>query len=374
MAIDFDARRWEQLRQTYKAWWAGELDRPLMPVELHGRDPGRPQPATPLLTQATCTDLTVPAEAVADRIDWELSQRVYLGDAYPYWSMDCFGPGVVAAIMGARLDNSTGRVWFHPPKEMPITELHLEYDPDNVWLRRLKELCAAMMKRWQGQVLVGMTDLGGSLDLISSFRPSEGLLLDLYDHPADVQRVLGEAHAIWHRVYAEINAILQPQNPGYSAWCSIYSDRPYYILQCDFCYMIGPEMFRQFVLPELDATTRRLERSFYHLDGKGQLPHLDAVLSLDHLHGVQWVPGAGAPGCEHWPAIYERILGAGKKTQLWGDFADIYGLLQQTGVGPGVHYRASGGTLDQANRIRGWLDRFASAGFARTASACQKKS
>lgn len=252
-------------------------------------------------------------------------------------------------------------------RQVPITELHLEYAPDNVWLRRVKELCAAMMKRWQGQVLVSMTDLGGNLDILSTFRPAEELLLDLYDHPEEVLRVLGEAHAIWHRAYAEINAILQPRNPGYSAWCGIFSESPYYILQCDFSYMISPEMFRQFVLPELDATTRRLAHSYYHLDGKGQLPHLEAVLSLEHMHGLQWVPGEGAPGCHKWPDVYRRILAAGKKMQVWGDFAEIYDLLKQTGVEAGVHYRVDYCGQTREKELRGWLERFAGAGFTRRA-------
>ena len=31
----------------------------------------------------------------------------------------------------------------------------------------------------------------------------------------------------------------------------IYSEKPYYPLQCDFSAMISPDMFEEFVLPEL---------------------------------------------------------------------------------------------------------------------------
>src|SRR5690606_7655389 len=125
-----------------------------------GFDPGRPKPAAPLLSQKTCADLSIPADDLVDRIDWELSTQRYLGDAFPFFNMHTFGPGVLAVMLGATLDNSAGGVWFHPPADIPITELHLEYDPDNVWLCRIRELCAAMMRRWEGRVLVGMTDLG----------------------------------------------------------------------------------------------------------------------------------------------------------------------------------------------------------------------
>ncbi|HEY0258144.1 MAG TPA: hypothetical protein VGC39_11920, partial [Candidatus Methylacidiphilales bacterium] len=260
MGIDFSPERWEKVKENYRLWWAGKLQRPIVDLVLTGRDPGRPQPKAPMLSQATCADLTIPADDLIDRLDYELSKNVYIGDAFPMVNMDMFGPGVMAAFLGARLDNSTGSVWFHPPEDTPIENIHFRYDPDNIWLRRVKEICAAAMRRWQGRVLMGMTDLGGSLDTLSTFRPSDELPMDLVDSPEEVKRLLGEIHDFWHRFYAEINAVLQPVNPGYSAWCQIYSDRPYYILQCDFSYMISPEMFREFAQWELEATSQRLAR------------------------------------------------------------------------------------------------------------------
>jgi len=356
--IDFAPERWAQVKETYRQWWAGELERPIVPVELDGRDPGRKMPDVPLLSQATCADLAVSPEALIDRIDWELARKVYLGDAFPYFNMDCFGPGIAAAFLGARLDNSSGRVWFFPPQEMPISDIHLEYDPDNLWLKRVKAIYAAGMDRWQGQVLMGMTDLGGTLDILSTFRPSDRLLLDLYDHPQEVRRLTWEAHEAWHRFYNEINSVLQPINPGYSDWSGIYSDRPSYILQCDFCYMIGPRMFETFVKSELAASCNRLARSFYHLDGPGQLVHVDALLTIDQLDGIQWVPGDGHPDCAHWPELYQKIHAAGKKIQVFGDWHTLDAVMAQIGTGQGIHFKLWQGTVDQEAAVRGRLETY----------------
>lgn len=365
MAIDFDASRWEQVKNDYEAWWAGQLRRPLVAVSLaKGRDPGRAKPETPLLSQASVHDLSISVESLVDRLDWELSTMRFLGDAYPSVCLDVFGPGVVAAFLGAVLDNSTGHVWFKPQHNVPIADLHLEYDPDNRWLRRIKDLCAAAMKRWQGQVLVTMPDLGGAMDILSTFRPADQLLLDLYDYPEHVHRLMKEIHELWHRFYRELDEVLLPVNPGHSSWCGIYSKTPYYILQCDFCYMIGTDMFREFVLPELDASTRRLDRSFYHLDGKGQLPHLDSLLEVPQLCGVQWVPGQGNPDPPQWPEVFERIFAAGKKAQIFGPLPDIHAMLKRTGLGAGVHLRhhALAGGPDESE-VRRWLDCMATTDF-----------
>jgi hypothetical protein len=360
MPIDFSGERWDKVRETYRQWWAGELDRPIIPVELIGRDPGRAMPDVPLLSQATCADLAIPAEDIIDRIDYELSTRVYLGDAFPFFNMDCFGPGIMTAFLGARLDNSSGQVWFFPPSDLPITEIHFEYDPDNVWLNRIKDIYAAGMERWQGQVLIGMTDLGGNLDILSVFRPSERLLLDLYDRPEEVERLTWEAHELWHRFFNELNDVLQPVNPGYSDWSGIYSDRPSYMLQSDFCYMISPSMFDEFVKPELETTCERLPRRFYHLDGIGQLLHLDSLLTIEKLDGVQWVPGDGKPDCAHWPEVYQKIHAAGKKIQIFGGFDVIDAVIEQIGTGGPiqVHVGWNMRTSEEAPEIRKRLEAY----------------
>ena len=181
-----------------------------------------------------------------------------------------------------------------------------------------------------------MTDLGGNLDVLSTFRPGEKLLLDLYDNPHEVNRLTWEAHEAWWGYFEEINSVLQPVNPGYTAWAPIFSEEPYYILQCDFCYMIGPDMFDEFVKPELAATCRRLGHAFYHLDGPGQLPHLDSLLEIEELAGVQWVPGAGNKDLALWPEIHRKIRDAGKLIQLSGDMATLDALAEQLGSAEGI--------------------------------------
>ena len=306
------------------------------------RDAGRPRPNVPLLSQATCADLSIPADDLINRIDYGLSTCLYLGDAFPFFNMDCFGPGILAAFLGSIPDNSTGRFWFHPPSRKPIQEIHFQFDPDNVWFRRIREIYEAAMRRWQGAVVMGMTDLGGNLDILSTFRPSEELLLDLYDNPGEVIRLLWEEHEVWHQYYNALNDILQPVNPGYCDWSGIYSDKASYVLQCDFSYMIGPAMFDEFVKPELVATCARLERCIYHLDGTGALAHLDSLLAIPDLDVVQWVPGDGQADCGHWPEVYKKIAAAGKKIQVHGEvreFEALDSVIEQVGTSKGIHLR-----------------------------------
>lgn len=362
MAMKFDHQQWDRIKADARDWWSGDLSRPLIQLRVHGADPGRSAPALPWRGFTSSYPSDTPVDAIVDRWDYDLCCVEYHGDAFPcVWPN--FGPGVMAAYLGATLTNSDHTTWFHPPRDLEIADIHFTYFPDNPWLHRLNALYQAAVDRWQNRVLLAMTDLGGNLDVLSTFRPSERLLLDLYDAPGEVKRLTWEAHHLWHRYFEEHNRILQPSNPGYTAWTPIFSEDPYYILQCDFSYMISPSMFDEFVKPELVATCRRLANTFYHLDGPGQLAHLDSVLAIPELKGVQWIPGDGQPDITQWPEVYRTIRDAGKRIQFFSSqstmgFRALEVLADQLGDASGIVMVAdvAGHEKDEALAL---LDRYA---------------
>ena len=148
-------------------------------------------------------------------------------------------------------------------------------------------------------------------------------------------RLVGEVEAAWVDAYRDFSSVLHPASAGYTDWCGLLSPDPSYIIQCDFCYMIGNEMFRRFVLPTLKRDTERLTNTIYHLDGIGELCHLDSILELPNLNAVQWVYGAGKPGPMHWLDVYRRIRAAGKRMMVCGgarDVLDVIGVLSGDGI------------------------------------------
>ena len=324
MDIDFSPSHWEDVRRRYRAWWDGELGRPLISITVEGRRPARPEPELPSYNFHTFYDLDVPAEAIVDRWLYDIESCWFLGDAFPQiWPN--FGPGILATFLGLELRNGEETVWFVCEDPDEPAALRLALDREAPWYRRLMDLCRTAVDRFEGQVQIGMTDLGGNLDILSSFRPGERLVYDLYDSPDEIKRLTREAHRVWWEAFEAVTAVLQPANPGYTAWTPLFSETPYYMLQCDFSYMIGPEMFAEFVRPELEATCGKLDHAFYHLDGPGQLPHLDQLLAMESLAGVQWIPGEGQPGVTQWPDVYRRITEAGKRAQFF-DVQDERGI------------------------------------------------
>ena len=265
----------------------------------------------PLLSQAN-VDLTTPVDDILDTIEYEYGSYEFLGDAYPNYNLDCFGPGLVAAFLGAELDNSTGRVWFLPKEKKDLENLHFEYDEDSPWLKRVLDLVSRAYERFGNKLLFSMPDLGGVLDILSSFLPGDELLYALYDNPEAVKKLTAELDDLWMRFYKKIAQAGHFDEIGYTDWSGVYSTKPTYIMQCDFSYMISNEMFREFALPSLVKHANLLDNSIYHLDGVGEIKHLDDILSIEKLKAVQWVHGAGQKPYEEWTDIFERILSGGK--------------------------------------------------------------
>lgn len=102
-------------------------------------------------------------------------------------------------------------------------------------------------------------------------------------------------------------------------------------------------MFREFALPTLERDCGRLDHVFYHLDGVGELPHLDMLLGLERLAGVQWIPGAGnpAPNDPAYIALYRKIRAAGKQVQIqYCEPECLLDIVGQMGGGAGLHHAA----------------------------------
>jgi 5-methyltetrahydrofolate--homocysteine methyltransferase len=340
VSIHFNDERWEKVRRDARLWWEGKLNRPLLCFTQSGQPADRPPAAHPFRHFTAHYDGSVSAEEIVDAWDYALATRRYFGDGFPI-AWPNFGPGAAAAFLGAETHVDRNTVWFHPRERVPVSELRLSIDFEHPWVRRIADIYQAAMARWGGQVLLGMTDLGGAVDILATFRPSEDLLFDLYDDPEAVKQRTWEIHEQWWAAFDHFSSLLGPANPGCSGWSTFYSEDTHYMLQCDFCYMIGPEMFDEFVKPELAASCRRLKNAFYHLDGPGQLPHLDSLLAIPELKGIQWVPGDGQPDVAHWPEVYRKIRAAGKLIQVFsgqyrGGLEIIDVLADQLGSAEGI--------------------------------------
>jgi 5-methyltetrahydrofolate--homocysteine methyltransferase len=314
MHVRFTQQDWERVERDTMAWWAGELDRPL--IWLAATDALDVYPPYHYMSNYP---LDMPADALLELYEPQLNATHFYGDAFPSLWIN-FGPGIMAGFLGANVHSvsePSETVWFGPSKEAPLAGLDLDYDRVNPWWVRIQEITRAAAQRWNGQVAVGHTDIGGNLDVLASFRTTQTLLLDLLEQPDEVERLCARITELWLRYYDEQDALIRPTCRGTTCWAPIWSTGKTYMMQSDFAYMISPDMFERFVVPDLTTCCDALDHGFYHLDGKGQIVHLDHLLSISRLRGIQWIPGDGQPPPEQWLPLLKRIRDGGKLCQLF---------------------------------------------------------
>ncbi len=320
LKLKFSEADWERVTGNWRAWWEGKLERPMVVIERI--DPEfRRQELIAGFENDEFDNLAYlppgfPAEKLMDAVQARLEATCWYADAFPKWWAN-LGPGIIAAFLGARAEASEETTWFHPLEADSLQEIHLEFDPSNFWWQRLNEFTREAVSRWSGQLTFGHFDMVGSLDILAALRGTAPLLLDTIQDPETLAERIGEMVRLWKWFYQEYFRMIAPYSRGFSCWGPVWFPGSGYYLQCDFAYMISPKMFKRFVMPGLEACCAMLEYPFYHLDGKGQIAHLDQLLSLERLRGIQWMPGDGAPPAEEWPEVLRRIREGGKLCQVY---------------------------------------------------------
>jgi hypothetical protein len=238
-----------------------------------------------------------------------------------------YGPGVIACVLGAtaywRAESET--VWFERPTKLEDVVQVLEnvkLNANNEWYNRIMRVTEYAASHSGGRYSVSFTDIGGVMDILASFLTPKDLILAMMRKPQIIHRCRAIILEKILRIYDDLEKIFAKYNLGYNAWMSIWCPKPWYPIQCDFCYMLSPKLFREFVLPDIQAQAAHMKYAIYHLDGPGELPFVDDLLKVPEITGIQWVPGVQnqiigqSNGADCWMPLYKKIQAAGKNLVL----------------------------------------------------------
>ena len=264
--------------------------------------------ATPFRRPKNLEEKWLDENYVLDNFRHYRENTAFVAEAVPSLFTN-LGPGCLSACIGGNYELADGTVWLDRRPVIDDWE-HLpkiEFDENSEMWQHLLRLQNKFMT--DPSVLFTITDLGGTLDVLASLRSSENLLYDLYDDPEAVKDLSARINQMWLKAYDQQVETVRKAGLPFDTWMNIPSAKPWYPLQCDFSYMISPEHFEEFVLPDVLEQARHIERPVWHLDGVGELAHLDMILEIPGLVGIQWAPGAGqAPEWdEKWFPVYRKI-------------------------------------------------------------------
>jgi len=309
-------------RRRVEAWWEhAVIDRVVIQVRaVCGYEPETP-PASDLARYYTDPELVIP------RAERRLAHTYQGGEAFPF--VVPYGPvAALAGFYGCPLEfSSNGTVWSESIADDPSGLPDLGFDATNPWWQTARRLIEAFVERADGYS-VGVPDLNGPTETLARLRGTEAFAVDFIDQPAYIRPAIEEITDTWFRYYQECNAPTE-RTGGHFHWMGLWSDVTSIDLQSDFSCMISPAMFNEHFLPSIERQTRLVDRTMYHLDGPGAIKHLDALLELPELDGIQWVPGTGHEEIGQWIPLLKRIQAAGKLVLAYCTPAELETVLRE---------------------------------------------
>jgi hypothetical protein len=311
---------WEQTKQRFVKWWKreglliGMWGAPEVGRSIHETVAAPTRPAT--IEERYCNAAFRAAEN-----HYRLARSIFPLDVLPSATTD-LGPGSLALFLGAKPGFSEDTVWFYPcfeqelePEKLPP----LHFDPNHPWWRTTADILRRCVELSRGKYLVGCPDLIENVDVLSSLRGAQTLLMDMVERPVWVEQKIREINEVWFAAYQRIYDLIKLED-GSSTFGAFYIWGPGKVakVQCDASAMFSPKMYQRFVVPALTAQCEWLDHSLYHLDGTQAMVHLDTLLAIEPLDAIEWTPQAGIEtgGHKRWHEMYRRILVAGKSVQV----------------------------------------------------------
>jgi len=263
------------------------------------------------------------ADFIYDRYKYNLENSYFVAEGVPMIFTN-LGPGCLAACIGGKYQLAPNTIWFD--QEQIVTDWE---NPPEIALDTNSEMWQHLVRLQRKyasdpDVNFSITDLGGIMDVVAALRGSQPLLYDLYDYPDEVMEFTEKVTELWFKAFDLQVETVKAAGISYDSWMGIPSSKPWYPLQCDFCAMISPGQFEEFVLPHIVKQVEYMPRSIYHLDGQGEIPHLDMLLDIPGLNGIQWTAGAGQAPLwdEKWFPLYKRIQDKQKNLVLLGGISE----------------------------------------------------
>ncbi len=306
---------YSDIEKNLVTWWNWEdLGRPA--VRIIGIDG---EPRWPASIPADCRSRHTDPDFLVQLHSVHNENMTFFGEAFPFIDLN-MGPGSMAAYLGSEPIFEPDTVWYREIVHDQLSDLgELRYLPEQYWWKDHMERVRRATELVKGTpILTTIPDILENLDILALLRSPQELCYDLIDEPETVERYIEQIDAIYFHYYDAMYDIVKNEKGGcsYTAFSILAPDRCAKI-QCDFSALMSPSQFERFVIPSLEKQCRQIPYTLYHLDGPDALRHVDALMRMEKLNALNWVPGAAEvdAGSEKWYPLYDKVVEAGKS--LW---------------------------------------------------------
>ena len=230
-------------------------------------------------------------------------------------------------LMAGTAAGCDGYLHFHEggisirPSMTSIDEsLNWHPGPRDSWRPRLEAIWNRLLDEAPGRFIVSPPLQFQHIDLLNMLRGNAETMLDMAMSPEQVKARLREMRGPAAENEDYFNELVHARqgDVGHVAWTGVWGRQSFIGAQADAAACVSPEMFEEFVLPELDVLAERYGQLHYHTCGYKQ--HLEMCLSRPYMKVIQYSPSPKEPG--NGPAhleFYRRVQKAGRRLDIHVD-------------------------------------------------------
>jgi len=272
----------------YRAFWKREpIDRPILGVTLATYTP---------MEMFSSINLPEEGEIKPEDLDLDVFLTWYeedyrrnldlMGDqfwvAVPFW-----GVPWMEAILGCTVRISGTSIWAEPYLDGYRTLPAFDLSGENPWLVKLLEFIDRLVERFGKEIPVAPPFMRGPSDLIAALRGSQQAMLDLYEFPDAIPKLVGELSKAWVKV-AKIGLESIPE--FYGGYCNgnrqIWAPGTCMETQEDATGLMSPGFYGEYFVSGTQHIVSSFDYGWIHLHS-ANLQNLDTLLQMDEMAALE---------------------------------------------------------------------------------------
>ncbi len=264
-----------------------------------------------------------PWQSPLPRKAWDLSPdwHVNMVENYLYGNCFCGDAMPVASLMvgldivnttilaGGDYDYSSSNdfIGFQPGR-FKLEETVAGFDPGHPLVQDLMACYDRVIQRVGQDALVNTPMTLDALSSLYAMCGSSTFLMDMLDKKELIKQRVREMTQTYLAFYDHFYDHLKVKGYGESAsWFQVFAEGKFESVRCDFSLMLSPDLFDEFVMPELIQVCDHMDYTLFNMCSVQHARFLDQLATIPSLDGIFWNPEPYLDGIRGYLPVLQKI-------------------------------------------------------------------
>lgn len=300
---------WEESQQRMTDWWNGKkVDRAIVSIKAPKSKRAK------IAYKGNIPDKYTDGDTVFNNLDYHIQNTYFGGEAFPRHYVS-FGPMFIQTVLfGANPHFEEKTTWYKPCFESIDELLECDFDiENNKWWLLIQEITKRSAEQSNGSYLTIDSSVCSVIDAIAALIGNEKALIAMALEPEKVKAARDKLASYGKVTFDRLHSLTRKCGSGAIDGMGVWCPKTIRTAQCDLSVMISPNMFDDLVMDDLKSTYDYVDNGIYHLDGEGEIQHLDSLFTIDKIKIIQWMPSPKiSQDPLDWIPLFRRIQESGR--------------------------------------------------------------